>query len=91
MYLEEERFMSKSLTTELPDEVYRKLVERAAGQQMTPEQLAGELIKQAVGEKKQIPDLKQDPAYHLGDLAEETGIKDLAANLEHYLYGVAKR
>ena len=83
--------MGKSLTTELPDEVYQKLAEKAARRKITPEQLVDELIRQAIDEKEQIVDPQQDPAYHLGDLAEETGITDLAANLEHYLYGAPKR
>jgi predicted DNA-binding antitoxin AbrB/MazE fold protein len=33
----------------------------------------------------------QDPAYRLSDLAEETGISDLATNIDHYLYGLPKQ
>jgi predicted DNA-binding antitoxin AbrB/MazE fold protein len=32
-----------------------------------------------------------DPAYNLADLAEETGITDLAVNIDHYLYGLPKQ
>lgn len=39
------------------------------------------------------PDLLEnpiDPAFLIGDLAVETGIPDLAANIDHYLYGHPK-
>jgi predicted DNA-binding antitoxin AbrB/MazE fold protein len=29
-----------------------------------------------------------DPAHNLGRIAEETGISDLATNIDHYLYGL---
>jgi predicted DNA-binding antitoxin AbrB/MazE fold protein len=32
-----------------------------------------------------------DPAYNLASIAEETGIDDLAVNIDHYLYGLPKR
>jgi predicted DNA-binding antitoxin AbrB/MazE fold protein len=32
-----------------------------------------------------------DPAYNLASMAEETGIADLALNIDHYLYGLPKR
>jgi len=31
-----------------------------------------------------------DPIYRLGELAAPTGIADLAANIDHYLYGHPK-
>jgi hypothetical protein len=31
-----------------------------------------------------------DPLFEMGDLAEDTGIKDLAVNADHYLYGHPK-
>lgn len=31
-----------------------------------------------------------DPAYDLASIAEETGINDLAVNIDHYLYGLPK-
>ncbi|MBI3950410.1 MAG: DUF104 domain-containing protein [Acidobacteria bacterium] len=33
----------------------------------------------------------KDPAYHLAEIAEETGIPDLATNIDHYLYGLPKQ
>jgi len=33
----------------------------------------------------------QDPAYNLAEIAEETGIVDLATNIDHYLYGLPKQ
>ena len=32
-----------------------------------------------------------DPIYTLYEIAEDTGIKDLATNIDHYLYGLPKR
>lgn len=32
-----------------------------------------------------------DSAYNLASMAEETGISDLALNIDHYLYGLPKR
>jgi predicted DNA-binding antitoxin AbrB/MazE fold protein len=32
-----------------------------------------------------------DPAYNLAEIAEETGIPDLATNIDHYLYGLPKQ
>ena len=32
-----------------------------------------------------------DPAYNLTEMAEETGIPDLATNIDHYLYGLPKQ
>ncbi len=34
---------------------------------------------------------KSDPAADLAEIAEETGITDLAANIDHYLYGLPKQ
>jgi len=31
-----------------------------------------------------------DPAWRIGELAKDTGIPDLAVNLDHYLYGHPK-
>lgn len=36
------------------------------------------------------PDIN-DPAYDLAGMAQETGIRDLALNIDHYLYGLPKR
>lgn len=36
-------------------------------------------------------DLTQDPAYNLDEIAEETGVTNLAANIDHYLYGLPER
>lgn len=34
--------------------------------------------------------LEEDPLYRMTDFAVETGIPDLAANIDHYLYGHPK-
>lgn len=36
-------------------------------------------------------DLTQDPAYNLDEIAEETGVTNLAANIDHYLYRLPER
>jgi predicted DNA-binding antitoxin AbrB/MazE fold protein len=41
-----------------------------------------------------LPETKKDlvdPVYTIYEMAEETGIKDLATNIDHYLYGLPKR
>lgn len=32
-----------------------------------------------------------DPAFNLTEIAEETGLSDLATNIDHYLYGLPKQ
>ena len=34
--------------------------------------------------------LERDPLFQMGDLAVETGLPDLATNIDHYLYGHPK-
>ena len=36
-------------------------------------------------------DRTKDPAYALAEIAEETGIPDLATNIDYYLYGLPKQ
>ena len=36
-------------------------------------------------------DITKDPAYNLAEIAEETGIPDLAINIDYYLYGLPKQ
>jgi predicted DNA-binding antitoxin AbrB/MazE fold protein len=36
---------------------------------------------------KKLPDVENDPAFDIASLAVETGIPDLAAEHDHYLYG----
>ncbi len=40
---------------------------------------------------KELPDVENDPAFDIASLAVETGITDLAAEHDHYLYGAPKR
>ncbi len=37
-----------------------------------------------------VSDDDLDPAWRIGELAVDTGIPDLAVNLDHYLYGHPK-
>lgn len=41
--------------------------------------------------KLTISDDSDDPIYTIYEDAAETGISDLAANIDHYLYGLPKR
>ncbi len=36
-------------------------------------------------------ELEKDPLFHISRLAVETGVRDLAAQHDHYLYGTPKR
>ena len=52
-----------------------------------------ELLKEARPEEHQkgkIDDSELDPVWWMGDLAIDTGIPDLAVNIDHYLYGHPK-
>lgn len=40
---------------------------------------------------KELSDVENDPAFDIAGLAGETGIPDLAAEHDHYLYGAPKR
>jgi len=48
----------------------------------------GALVQVTLPEAKKEP---VDPVYTIYELAEETGIADLATNIDHYLYGLPKR
>jgi hypothetical protein len=53
-----------------------------------------ELCKLFIPEQENITGLQaveDDPAYDLASLAVETGISDLAAQHDYYLYGTRKR
>jgi len=46
------------------------------------------------GEKVEIIikiSVEKDPAADFSDIAQETGITDLAVNIDHYLYGLPKQ
>lgn len=46
------------------------------------------------GERVEIQimtEVEEDPAYDLADIAMDTGITDLAENIDHYLYGLPKQ
>jgi len=40
--------------------------------------------------KPAVRDEDLDPAWRIGELAKPTGIRDLAVNADHYLYGHPK-
>ncbi len=41
-------------------------------------------------ETSKTQDARLDPVWQMGELAMETGIPDLAVNIDHYLYGHPK-
>ena len=48
--------------------------------------------KWTMGRKgRSTTDLEKDPLFHISRLAVETGVRDLAAQHDHYLYGTPKR
>ena len=50
-----------------------------------------ELAPQPTGKEKTKIDMSQlDPVFRMGELAVDTGIPDLAVNIDHYLYGHPK-
>ncbi|MEX2170973.1 MAG: hypothetical protein WD851_16765 [Pirellulales bacterium] len=50
-----------------------------------------ELLTQPTENKKTKIDKSQlDPVFRMGELAVDTGIPDLAVNINHYLYGHPK-
>jgi hypothetical protein len=50
-----------------------------------------ELLKQAAEpQKPKIDKCELDPVWRMGELAVDTGIPDLAVNIDHYLYGHPK-
>lgn len=46
-------------------------------------------IELELSERSEVP-RGQDPLVQMADLAVETGISDLATNIDHYLYGHPK-
>ena len=46
----------------------------------------GERVQLTVASAREM-----DPAFDLTDLAIDTGIPDLARNIDHYLYGLPKQ
>jgi hypothetical protein len=50
-----------------------------------------ELIRQSTEpEKPNVDKTQLDPVWRMGELAVDTGIPDLAVNIDHYLYGHPK-
>ncbi len=71
------------------DAIYENGVFRPIGEVTLPEgirvHIAVALIDGVVN------GVESDPAFNLAELAEDTGIADLATNIDHYLYGLPKR
>jgi predicted DNA-binding antitoxin AbrB/MazE fold protein len=65
--------------------VYENGVFRPLGRMDLPEGVRVRLTVVTLGERT------EDPAYNLAEIAEETGISDLATNIDHYLYGLPKQ
>lgn len=50
-----------------------------------------ELLERAEeSQKPQVDTSELDPVWRMGELAVDTGIPDLAVNIDHYLYGHPK-
>jgi hypothetical protein len=47
-------------------------------------------VRVEVDERESHQPSKPDPLFRMTDLAVETGIRDLATNVDHYLYGHPK-
>ena len=45
---------------------------------------------EAIAPKAVTDDAELDPIWRMGELAVDTGIPDLAVNIDHYLYGHPK-
>jgi len=65
--------------------VYENGVFRPLGRMDLPEGVRVHLTVVTLGERA------EDPGYNLAEIAEETGISDLATNIDHYLYGLPKQ
>jgi hypothetical protein len=48
------------------------------------------VIVHTLEQPKKIDDSELDPIFRMGELAVDTGIPDLAVNIDHYLYGHPK-
>jgi hypothetical protein len=49
------------------------------------------LIEKGPSRKVASEDIEKDPAFNLSELSVRTNIPDLAAEHDHYLYGIPKR
>ena len=70
-------------------EVKDAVIVLANGVQL-PEGTAVEVIAVSSGAKKVMADDELDPIFRIANLAVDTGIPDLATNIDHYLYGHPK-
>lgn len=70
--------MSERVEAIYENGVFRPLTQVGVGE--------GERVEIAV-----ITIRKKDPAFNLTEIAAETGISNLAANIDHYLYGLPKQ
>lgn len=60
------------------------------GPTQLPEGTAVRVEPVANGRLEAGPETEDDPIFRMSELAVETGIPDLATNLDHYLYGHPK-
>jgi len=55
-----------------------------------PDGTAVKVVSALAGDAVSLPDVENDPLYNIGELAVDMGVSDLAANIDHYLYGHPK-
>jgi len=55
-----------------------------------PEGMAVEVVAAPSAPAKLLTDDELDPVFLMDELATDTGIPDLATNIDHYLYGHPK-
>lgn len=79
-------------TIELPIDLYERLLTVAQAENIDIVTLLENLLGSHKPATKPIDDFdpSQSPLYRLHEHAIDTGIPDLAQNLDHYLYGLPK-
>ena len=87
---------TRNATLKLPRDLYERLSTAAQAESIDPITLIENLLK-TKEEKSDLPDEMSDdfdpstaPIYRVHKYAVDTGIPDLAQNLDHYLYGHPK-
>ena len=88
----------KTVTLELPCDLYDGLQSLGAGDGIDPVQVIADLVKRA--QQLRITDAQanadatptgSDVLRQLANLAQDLGVEDLAEQHDHYLYGTEKR
>ena len=91
----------KTITIELPDPVYERVLQEAGARLVTPSQYAREAIEQRIPAHSGVPAATSRDSTPLWQIAGELAAAvpasewdsvptDAAKNLDHYLYGAPK-